>query len=108
MNDNNFFLELQNHNLHNKVAQLNTIIRRQKKQLTDVQDALEIRNNEIKNLKTKNIKLYEYALALSMCQKYACLCEFCPFKYEDPDGDETMFNCVFNFEKLKNAAGMEE
>ena len=105
MNENDF-LELQNHNLHNKIAQLNTIIRRQRKQLTAVQDALEERNNEIKHLKTKNVKLQEYAHALSMCQEYACLCEFCPFKYKDPDEDETMFNCIFNFEKLKNAAGM--
>jgi len=106
MNENDF-LELQNHNLHSKIAQLNAVIRRQRKQLTDIQDALEKRNNEIKNFKTKNVKLQEYAYALSMCQEYACLCEFCPFKNEDPDEDETMFNCVFNFEKLKNAVEME-
>ena len=92
---------------YNEIMQLNKTIREQEKQLVEVQDALERRNNEIKNLKTKNIKLQEYAYALSICQEYAYLCEFCPFKNEDPDEDETMFNCVFNFEKLKNAAEME-
>ena len=54
------FLELQNHNLHNKIEQLNTIIRRQRQQLTCVQDALEKRNNEIRKLKSPNNTRVEY------------------------------------------------
>jgi len=61
---------------YNEIMQLNKTIREQEKQLVEVQDALERRNNEIKNLKTKNIKLQEYAYALSICQEYAYLCEF--------------------------------
>ena len=60
-----------------------------------------------KQLQEENEKLRDYVYALSECKEKACLCEYCPHGRNDFDDDNTFIHCDFDFEQLKQDAGIE-
>lgn len=58
-------------------------------------------------LKAENERLRDYVYALSECKEKACLCEYCPHGRNDFDDDNTFIHCDFDFEQLKQDAGIE-
>ena len=61
----------------------------------------------IVRLEEENAKLRDYVYALSECKEKACLCEYCPHGRNDFDDDNTFIHCDFDFEQLKQDAGIE-
>lgn len=66
-----------------------------------------VHDQRVDRLKEENERLRDYVYALSECKEKACLCEYCPHGRNDFDDDNAFIHCDFDFEQLKQDAGIE-